>query len=44
MTGNEEEGYYEENPEDELVEEIVGNVAKEEDMDKDAHDGFIISG
>ena len=39
MTGNEVEVSDEENPEDELVEEI----SEEEDMDEYAHEGFLIS-
>ena len=43
ITGNEDKEYYEENPEYELVEEIVENIAEEKVMDKNAHEGFLIS-
>ena len=42
MTGNEEKGSDKENSEDLLLEEIAEDIAEEEDMDEDAHEGFLI--
>ena len=43
MTGNKDEGYYEENSEYKLVEEIVEEIFDEENMEEDEHEGFLIS-
>ena len=43
MKWNEEKGYDEENPEENLVEEILGGISEEEGMDNDANEGFLIS-
>ena len=43
MKWNEEKGYDEENPEENLVEEILGGISEEECMDNDANEVFLIS-
>ena len=43
MTGNEDAGYDEENPEDEFVDKIEEQIAEEEETDEDACEGFLIS-
>ena len=43
MTGNEDNGYNEENPKDELVEEIAEYISEKEEMDEFSNNGFLIS-
>ena len=43
MTGNVDEGSNDKTSEDELVKEILEDIAEEEDMDENAHEGFLIS-
>ena len=43
MIRNENEVSDEENPEDAFVQEIAEDISEEEDMDEDAHKGFLLS-